>query len=256
VKTVLLAGGLGTRLSEETALIPKPMVEIGGKPILWHIMNLYAAAGFREFVVALGYKGEVVKDWFVNVHSRTNDLTVDLASGRVTVHRRERTPWRVHLVDTGPQTDTGGRLLRLKSWIGRERFFMTYGDGVADVDVRKVLAFHRKHKRLATVLAVHPPSRFGELALDRAGRVARFSEKPQTGLGWINGGFFVLEPGVFDYIDGDTSIWERAPMERLAADGHLMAFPHDGFWQPMDTIREKKLLQSLWDSGKAPWRIW
>ncbi len=255
MRTVILAGGLGTRLSEETTINPKPMVEIGGRPILWHIMQLYAAHGFREFVVALGYKGEVIKDYFLNFYSLNHSLTVDLASGCTTVHDGELPDWKVHLVDTGLHTQTGGRLQRLRGWVGEGTFMATYGDGLADVDLRELVAFHKRHGRLATVTAVRPPARFGGLLFDND-QVTAFLEKPQTGEGWINGGFFVLEPEALDYVDGDESIWERAPLERLAADGQLHAFRHEGFFQPMDTLREKGILESLWQSGKAPWKHW
>jgi glucose-1-phosphate cytidylyltransferase len=255
MKTVILAGGLGTRLSEETVLKPKPMVEIGGKPLLWHIMNIYAAHDYREFIVALGYKGELIKEYFLNFYALNNNLTIDLARGSTKVHDGEQTNWLVHLVDTGIHSQTGGRLKRLKSWLGRETFMMTYGDGVADVDIRSVVAFHRRHGRLATVTTARPPARFGGIVFD-GDQVASFTEKPQTGEGWVNGGFFVLEPQVLDYIEGDETIWERGPLERLAADGQLMAYRHEGFWQPMDTLREKRLLEELWESGAAPWRVW
>jgi glucose-1-phosphate cytidylyltransferase len=253
MKTIILAGGLGTRLSEETAVKPKPLVEIGGRPILCHIMETYAAAGFCEFVVALGYKGELIKEYFLNFHALSNDLTIDLATGKQLVHGGRAPDWKIHLVDTGEKTQTGGRIRRLRSWVGEETFMVSYGDGLADLDVRKVVEFHRSHQRLATVTAARPPSRFGNMVL-QGDQVSVFSEKSQTGEGWISSGFFVLEPGVFDYITGDSTVWERAPMERLAADGQLMCYRHEGFWQPMDTLREKRVLEDLWASGKAPWR--
>jgi glucose-1-phosphate cytidylyltransferase len=231
------------------------MVEIGGKPILWHILNIYAAHGFQEFVVALGYKGEFVKDYFLNFFALNNDLTVDLSSGASQVHRGNGPSWQVHLVDTGPSTQTGGRVKRLGHLLRGQTFMLTYGDGVADLDLRKLVEFHRSHGKLATVTAVRPPSRFGSFILD-GHRITRFEEKPQTGEGWINGGFFVLEPGVLDLVEGDDTIWERAPMEKLAASGELMAYRHDGFWQAMDTLRERRVLEDLWASGKAPWKVW
>ena len=252
MKTVIMAGGLGTRLSEETALKPKPMVEIGGRPILWHVMSIYARYGFKEFVVACGYKGEVIKEYFSDFFFHDSDFTVDLHNGERTVMRKSSHDWRVHLVDTGAESMTGGRMLRLKHLLKDGTFMMTYGDGLSDVQIDAVVAFHRSHGKLATVTAVHPPARFGGIELD-GDRVAVFSEKPQTTIGWINGGFFVLEPGVLDYIDGQDVPFERAPLERLAADGQLMAFRHDGFFQPMDTIREKRLLEELWVSRRAPW---
>nr|WP_320132883.1 glucose-1-phosphate cytidylyltransferase [uncultured Holophaga sp.] len=256
LKTIILAGGLGTRLSEETVVKPKPMVEIGGHPILWHIMNIYAHHGFREFVLALGYKGEVIKDYFLRFGAMNSNLSLDLATGATTIHEGERPDWRVHLVDTGDVTQTGGRVRRLRSWIGEdETFLMTYGDGVADVDLKALLDFHRRHGKLATVTAVRPPARFGGLALE-GDQVARFAEKPQTGEGWINGGFFVLSRKVFDYIEGDEVPFEGEPLERLTEEGQLMAYRHPGFWQPMDTLREKQLLEELWTSGEAPWKVW
>jgi glucose-1-phosphate cytidylyltransferase len=253
-KTVILAGGFGTRLAEMTAAIPKPMVEIGGKPILWHIMNIYASHGFTEFVLALGYKAEVVKEYFLNFYAINNDLTLDLDQGRTIIHEGKQPAWKIHLVDTGVGTQTGGRIKRLKEWIGNETFFLTYGDGVSDIDIEALLAFHRSHGKLATVTAVHPPARFGGLVLDE-NRVVAFSEKNQANEGWINGGFFVLEPEVLNYIAGDETLWEREPLEELARQGELMAFYHDKFWQPMDTLREQRLLESLWQSGEAPWKI-
>jgi len=256
MKTVILAGGLGTRLAEETQIRPKPMVEIGGKPMLWHLMNIYAAHGFAEFIVALGYKGECIKDYFLNFYALNNDLTVDLCHGETIVHQKKQPGWRVHLVDTGLDTDTGGRIKRLRDWIGNETFLLTYGDGVANINICQLVDFHRSHGKLATVSAVRPPARFGGLRLNGGGEIVEFIEKPQTGEGWINGGFFVLEPGVLDYVAGDHTVWERDPLEHLARNGELMAFYHHGFWQPMDTVREKMLLEKLWTSGAAPWRVW
>jgi glucose-1-phosphate cytidylyltransferase len=255
VKVVILAGGYGTRLAEETEVRPKPMVDIGGRPILWHIMKLYAHHGFAEFVLALGYRGDAIKRYFLDFPYVNADLTVRLRANEVTVHQRHEEDWTVHLVDTGLDTITGGRIKRLRGWIGDETFMMTYGDGVADVDLQELLAFHRRHGKLATVTAVRPPARFGRLDIDGE-RVAVFTEKPQAGEGWINGGFFVLEPGVVDYVDGDATHWEREPLERLAAEGQLQAYQHDGFWQSMDTLRDVRLLNGLWRSGRAPWRVW
>ncbi len=255
MNVAILAGGLGSRLQEETSIRPKPMVEIGGKPILWHILNIYAAHGFTEFMVALGYKGESIKEYFLNWYALNNDLTVDLSRGRTEVHGANQPAWKVHLVDTGLETQTGGRIKRLRERLSNGTFMLTYGDGVANVDVRRLVEFHRSHGKLATVTAVRPPSRFGSFVLD-GGRIVEFVEKPQSGEGWINGGFFVLEPAVFDFIAGDETMWEREPMERLAAEGQLMAYQHEGFWQPMDTLREKRILEDLWAKGKAPWKVW
>jgi glucose-1-phosphate cytidylyltransferase len=256
MKAVILAGGLGTRLSEETVVKPKPMVEVGGKPMLWHIMSIYSAFGVNEFIVALGYKGEFIKRYFLDFNVLNSDLSVDLSTGDVSVRSRQRLPWTVHLVDTGLETQTGGRLKRLAPWLeGEDAFMMTYGDGVANVDISKLEAFHRRHGKLATLTAVRPPARFGGMALDGEA-VPQFTEKPQTGEGWINGGFFVLSPRVLEFVDEDSTIWERAPLERIAAAGELMAYRHEGFWQPMDTLREKSLLEREWQGGKAPWKVW
>lgn len=254
MKTVILAGGLGTRLSEKTHDRPKPMVEIGGKPILWHIMNLYSAYGYNEFIVALGYRGDVIKDYFLNFFSLNNDISIDLSNGKVKVHQGRQPEWKIHLVDTGVDTLTGGRLKRLKKWIGSETFMMTYGDGLADIHIPSLVDFHFAHKKLATITAVRPPARFGSIVFD-GDRVEKFLEKPQTGEGWINGGFFVLEPEVLDFIEGDQSPWELKPLERLTQEGELFSYRHQGYWQPMDTLREQKQLEALWQSGQAPWAL-
>lgn len=252
MRTVILAGGAGTRLAEETQVKPKPMVEIGGRPILWHIMRHYASYGFSEFIVALGYKSEVIKSYFVDYCRMQSSMTVQLAQGQVELHGGDRDEWTVHLIDTGLNTQVGGRLKRVSRWVSDGTFMATYGDGVAGLNLRELLDFHRRHGRLATLTAVRPPARFGALSLD-GDMVQTFSEKPQAGEGWINGGFFVLEPEVLDYIDGDETIFEHEPLERLARDGQLAAYRHDGFWQCMDTMRDVRLLQTLWDSGEAPW---
>jgi glucose-1-phosphate cytidylyltransferase len=257
MKTMILAGGLGTRLAEETEVIPKPMVEIGGRPILWHIMKHYAFHGFNEFAVALGYRGDVIKKFFLDEQSMSGSMTIDLARGLVTPHERRCEPWTVHLAETGASTLTGGRVRRLRSWVGKETFMATYGDGVADVDLGALVRFHKSHGLLATLTAVRPPARFGALVFEEGGdRITRFSEKPQTGEGWINGGFFVFEPGVFDFLKGDDASLEGHALERIAEQGQLAAYRHDGFWQCMDTLRDKKHLASLWDSGRAPWKVW
>lgn len=254
MRVVILCGGLGTRLSEETQIKPKPMVEIGGRPILWHIMKIYERHGFADFALALGYKGEAIKDYFLNYHARMSDLTVHLKTGDVDYTNPTAEDWRVRLVDTGTDTMTGGRLLRLRPWLESSGTFMlTYGDGVTDLDVRALLAFHRAHGKFATITAVRPPARFGGMRLE-AGVVRDFKEKPQTGEGWINGGFFVFEPGVFNYLENDGTVLEGKPLEKLAADGQLMAFEHSGYWQCMDTVRDRDTLQDLWAGGKAPWR--
>lgn len=252
MKVIILAGGFGTRLSEETTVRPKPMVEIGGMPILWHIMSWYAKFGHTEFLIACGYKSETIKEYFNSLVLRTCDSFVNLQRGEARILRNCCPDWDVGLIDTGLDTMTGGRVKRLAAHLDDEPFMVTYGDGVSDVDLGALVRFHRAHGRLATVTAVHPPARFGALNIVK-GRVRSFSEKPQTGEGWINGGFFVFEPGVLDYIGGDETVLERGPLERLAAKGELMAFQHDGFWQPMDTLREKRLLEELWRSGRAPW---
>jgi len=255
MKVVILAGGFGTRLQEETTVKPKPIVEIGGQPILWHIMNIYAAHGYKEFIVALGYKGEVIKNYFLNYYYLRNSFSIRLNNGHVDVHDSGCEDWIVHLIDTGLRTETGGRIKRLAPWIGNETFMMTYGDGVANINIRELAAFHRRNGKLATVTAVRPPARFGGLSFS-GDLVARFEEKTQIGEGWINGGFFVLEPKVLDYIEGDTIAWEREPLERLAEEGQLVAYRHDGFWQCMDTLRDVRLLESLWAKGQAPWKVW
>jgi glucose-1-phosphate cytidylyltransferase len=254
MRTVILAGGLGTRLAEETEVTPKPMVEVGGLPLLWHIMKIYSAYGFNDFVIALGYKPEAVKNFFLNYVYLRNDVSIDCGRGAVDVHDGERDDWNVHLIDTGIATQTGGRVKRLRPWLD-STFMLTYGDGVANVDLRDLVAFHRSHGKLATVTAVRPPARFGGISFN-GDFVAEFTEKPQIGEGWINGGFFVLEPQVVDYIEGDETLWEHEPLERLAEDAQLVAFRHDGFWQCMDTLRDKRLLESLWQTGTPPWKVW
>lgn len=242
-------------MSEETEIKPKPMVEIGGRPILWHIMMHYSFYGFKNFVIALGYKGEVIKKYMVNYCSLESNLTIDLKRGKTNIHDRPIQDWKVDLIDTGIRTQTAGRIKRLGPYLGNKTFMLTWGDGVSDVNLDKLLAFHRSHGKLATLTAVRPPARYGYMKF-KGDQVTKFTEKPQIGEGWINGAFFVLEPGVFDYIDGDDTVWERTPLERLARDGQLMAYRHKSFWQCMDTLREKYFLESLWESGKAPWKIW
>jgi glucose-1-phosphate cytidylyltransferase len=255
MKAVILAGGAGTRISEETQVRPKPMVEIGGKPILWHIMKIYAHHGITDFVVCLGYKGYVIKEYFANYFIHTSDVTFHLADNHIEVHQRKAEPWRVTLVDTGENTQTGGRLKRVRRYLDSDPFCLTYGDGLSDLDIRASIEFHRAQKVLATVTAVYPPARFGTLSM-RGRSVVGFNEKHHGEGRRINGGFFVLSPGVFDYIEGDDSYWERDPLERLARDKQLAGFVHDGFWQPMDHLRDKAQLEELWASGKPPWKVW
>lgn len=256
MKVIILAGGLGSRLSEETMLRPKPMVEIGGKPILWHIMNIYGAFGMKEFILALGYKAEVVKEYFLNFYALNNDISIDLRSGKTVIHDSNQPKWTIHLVNTGLNTQTAGRLKRVREWLkGDETFMLTYGDGVADLNVASLLEFHKSHGKLATVTTVHSPERFGRIGFE-GDQVASFYEKPESIEGWINGGFFVFNAKVIDYIDGDDTVLEREPVERLAQDGQLMGYRHYGFWSCMDTLKEKNHLEALWDSGKAPWVVW
>jgi glucose-1-phosphate cytidylyltransferase len=256
MKVVILAGGFGTRLGEETDVRPKPMIEIGGMPLLLHIMKIYGAAGFADFVVCLGYRGYMIKEYFANYALHRSDVTFDFKTGETAYFNRAAEPWRVTLVDTGLDTMTGGRLLRARAAIGGAPFMLTYGDGVADIDLRALLGFHRRHGKAAPVTAVQPPGRFGVLDVTDDGGVTSFREKPGNEIGWINGGFFVLEPSVFDLIEGDATVWEREPLERLAARGDLAAYRHRGFWQPVDTLRDKRALEALWAGGTAPWRVW
>lgn len=255
MKVGILAGGYGSRLAEETEIKPKPMVEIGGRPILWHIMMIYSQYGFNDFVIALGYKGHVIKKYMVEFSSLASDLTVNTKNGTVDAHGEQPHDWTVDLIDTGQDTMTGGRIKRIIPYMGDETFMLTWGDGVATVNIPELLAFHRAHGKLATLTAVRPPARYGHLEFD-GDRIVQFTEKPQTAEGWINGAFFVMEPEVADYIDGDETQFEHEPLERLAADGQLMAYRHDGFWQCMDTLREKHILENYWASGKAPWKTW
>jgi glucose-1-phosphate cytidylyltransferase len=255
MKAVILAGGTGTRISEESGVRPKPLIEIGGRPILWHIMKLYSVYGIDSFVICLGYKGYMIKEYFANYFLHMSDVTFDLQKNSMEVHQRHAEPWTVTLVDTGETTQTGGRLGRVREYVGDEPFCFTYGDGIGDVNIGELVAFHRSHGGLATLTATQPPGRFGALGLQGT-RVMNFQEKPQGDGGWINGGFFVLSPAVFDYIDGDDTIWEHSPVERLAGEGQLHAYLHHGFWQPMDTLRDKRLLEDLWSAGNAPWKTW
>jgi len=257
MKAVLLAGGLGTRLSEETAIRPKPMVEIGGRPILWHIMKIYSAYGVNDFIVCSGYKGYTIKEYFASYFLRTSDVTFDLRANTMDVHCRNAEPWRVTVVDTGEKSMTGGRLRRVRDYIGDDTFCFTYGDGLSDVNIRELVAFHREQGVLATLTAVKPEGRFGVISLAPGQHaITTFREKGDREAAWVNGGFFVLQPEVIDYIEDDATVWERAPLEQLANEGQLAAFRHHGFWQPMDTLRDKELLEELWRSGRAPWQVW
>ena len=255
MKTIILAGGLGTRLSEETSVKPKPLIEVGGRPLLWHVMKIYSAFGLNDFVICLGYKGYLIKEFFANYFLHMSDVTINLANNQVKVHHNYSEPWIVTLVDTGEQTLTGGRIKRIRPYLDGDDFCLTYGDGVGNVDIRRLLEFHRHQKTLATLTATQPPGRFGALCIaDR--KVLNFEEKPAGDRSWVNGGFFVCSTTVLDYIEGDQTVWEREPMERLAAEGQLSTYLHEGFWQPVDTLRDKNYLQELWDRGSAPWKVW
>jgi glucose-1-phosphate cytidylyltransferase len=255
MKVVILAGGLGTRLAEETVVKPKPMVEIGGRPIIWHIMKIYSSYGINEFVICTGYKGYVLKEYFANYFLHTTDVTFDVLKGEMEIHNSKAEPWKVTLIDTGEITSTGGRLKRVKQYLGAGEFCMTYGDGVSNVNIAKLIDFHRAHGKLSTVTATRPAARFGALGLS-GDSVTHFREKPVGDGGYINGGFFVLSPKVLDYVAGDSTVWEEEPMTKLAEQGQMMAFLHDDFWQPMDTVRDRKQLEALWQTGKAPWKVW
>ncbi len=256
MKVVILAGGLGTRLAEETSIKPKPMVEIGGKPILWHIMKIYSHYGFNEFIICLGYKGFVIKEFFFNYYLHKSDITIDLMSNNSEIHQNYSEPWKITLVDTGDSTLTGGRLKRVQKYVGNETFLLTYGDGLADLNIQDVVEFHREKMQIATLTAAQPHGRFGALQIDATNSVTSFKEKPTGDGSWINGGFFVLEPQVFDYIEGDSTIFEREPLEKLAENQELNAFHHHGFWMAMDKLSDKQELEKMWQSGKAPWKIW
>lgn len=257
MKAVLLAGGLGTRISEETTVRPKPMVEIGGMPILWHIMKMYSAHGINDFVICAGYRGHVIKEWFAGYYLRASNVTFDLCDNRIVYHRGAAEPWRVTVVDTGEESMTGGRLRRAREHIGDDTFCMTYGDGVSNVDLTRLVAFHKEQGRLATMTAVQPEGRFGAIAIERgSNRVTAFKEKPKGDGAWINGGFFVLEPGVIDYVDSDATVWENGPLRTLAHEGQLAAYRHTGFWHPMDTLRDREVLERLWRTDAAPWKVW
>ena len=255
MKAVILAGGFGTRIAEETHLKPKPMIEIGGKPILWHIMKIYSTHGINDFIICLGYKGYMVKEYFAHYFLHMSDVTFDLQKNEMAIHERKAEPWKVTLVDTGERTETGGRLKRIKQYLDNEDFCFTYGDGVGNVDISALIQFHNKQKCLATVTAVQPPGRFGALDM-KQNKITRFAEKPPGDDNWISGGYFVLSPKVTDYITGDMTVWENEPMEKLACEGQLAAFKHQGFWKPMDTLRDKNQLEELWQKGDAPWKVW
>ena len=255
MKVVILAGGLGTRLAEETVIKPKPMVEIGGRPILWHIMKIYSSYGFNEFVICTGYKGYVIKEFFANYYLHTTDVTFDISKGELEIHNNKTEPWKVTLIDTGEETMTGGRLKRISQFVGGQDFCMTYGDGVSNVNIAKLVDFHRAHGKLCTVTAARPGARFGALGLEGES-VTHFQEKPLGDGGYINGGFFVVSPKCLEYIDGDSMVWEQEPMKKLAENGQMKAFLHDDFWLPMDTVRDRRQLEGLWQTGKAPWKVW
>lgn len=257
MKAVILAGGFGTRISEESGVRPKPMVEIGGKPILWHILKIYSAHGINDFVICLGYKGHVIKDYFASYYLHTANVTFDMKNNEMSVHQNGAEPWRITLIDTGEDTMTGGRLRRVRDYIGNETFCMTYGDGVSDVNIPELIRFHWSERALATLTAAQPPGRFGAFSLHQGNnRIATFKEKPDGDGAWVNSGFFVLEPAVIDYIDSDRTVWEHEPLERLARDGKLAAFRHHGFWQPMDSLRDKNVLEALWHGDRPPWKVW
>lgn len=255
MRAVILAGGLGTRISEETHLKPKPMIEIGGMPVLWHIMKIYSVYGINDFIICLGYKGYLIKEYFANYFLHQSDVTIDMLENKIETHNHQCEPWRVTLVDTGENTMTGGRLKRVKKYLGDKTFCFTYGDGLSNVNIKKLIEFHKKQKTSATLTTVQPPGRFGAVDVNK-NRIIGFQEKPQGDGGWINGGFFVLEPKALDFIYGDSTVWEREPLENLAQEGQLSAFRHTGFWQPMDTLRDKNYLENLWSSGNPPWRVW
>lgn len=255
MKAVILAGGFGTRLSEETQLKPKPMIEIGGKPILWHILKIYSAHGINEFIICLGYKGHVIKEYFADYSLNMSDVTFDMKNNKMEVHRNNIEPWRVTLVETGMDTLTGGRLKRVRDYIGNETFCFTYGDGFGNIDIKRTIDFHKRHGKLATLTGVEPPGRYGVLTIQND-LITSFSEKPHGEGGWINGGFFVLEPGVFDYIEGDSTVWERHPLETMATEGQLAVYKHYDFWHGINTLADKAVVEKIWDSGKAPWKVW